>query len=384
MELIIYKPLGWLLGTLYNLIGSYGLSLIVFTIVIKTILFPLSVHQQKSMAKTASLQPKMQEIQRKYRNNKEKQSEELMKLYKEEKVNPTMGCLPMLIQLPIIYGLYRVITRPLQYISGLSLDIIQNVVTTLNLVDTTGMDADKAAKAIETFASNSQIAVATALEANLDKFPDLSSVTMIDFNLWGINLAGKPIDNLFSVLLLIPVLAGVTAFLSSWYTANFGPSAAMATDQTKSMNRTMMFTMPLMSIWFTFSFEAGIGIYWIMSNVMMLAQQFVLNKLIPTRVQPQKPLSKEEERKKRKQEQQEMLEEKRREKEEMKKKLQQMEEETAQLEQQAQMEDDEEEDGQEEQKEPAEDLADAAECRRKIPNPNIPVKNYPSSKKKKK
>lgn len=381
MELIIYKPLGWLLGTIYNLIGSYGLSLIVFTIIIKTILFPLSVHQQKSMAKTANLQPKMQEIQRKYRNNKEKQSEELMKLYKEEKVNPTMGCLPMLIQLPIIYGLYRVITRPLQYISGLSLETIQNVVTTLNLVDTTGMEADKVTKAIETFASNSQIAVAKALEANLDKFPDLSNVTMIDFNLWGIDLAGKPIDNIFSLLLLIPVLAGITAFLSSWYTANFGPSAAMATDQTKSMNRTMMFTMPLMSIWFTFSFEAGIGIYWIMSNVMMLIQQYVLNKMIPTRVQ--KPLTKEEERKKRKKEQQEMLEEKRREKEEMKKKLQQMEEETAQLEQQAQM-DEEDEESAEEQNEAVQELTEAAEGRRKIPNPNIPVKNYPSSKKKKK
>lgn len=383
MELIIYKPLGWLLGTIYNLIGSYGLSLIVFTIVIKTILFPLSVHQQKSMAKTASLQPKMQEIQRKYRNNKEKQSEELMKLYKEEKVNPTMGCLPMLIQLPIIYGLYRVITRPLQYISGLSLDVIQNITTTLGLVDTTGMDADKAAKSIEVFAQNSQIAVAKALEANLDKFPDLSGVTMIDFNLWGIDLAGKPIDHMFSVLILIPVLAGITAFASSWYTANFGPSAAMATEQTKSMNRTMMFTMPLMSIWFTFSFEAGIGIYWIMSNVMMLAQQFVLNKIIPTRAP--KPLSKEEERKKRKQEQRELLEEKRREKEEMQKKLQQMEEETAQLEQETEMDDEEEaEDGEEQDSQTAEKLTDLAESRRKIPNPNIPVKNYPSSKKKKK
>lgn len=383
MELIIYKPLGWLLGTIYNLIGSYGLSLIVFTIIIKTILFPLSIHQQKSMAKTAGLQPKMQEIQRKYRNNKEKQSQELMKLYKEEKVNPTMGCLPMLIQLPIIFGLYRVITRPLQYISGLSLDAIQNVVTTLNLVDTTGMEADKVAKAIETFAANSQIAVAKALESNLDKFPDLSGVTMIDFNLWGIDLAGKPIDNIFSVLLLIPVLAGITAFASSWYTANFGPSAAMATEQTKSMNRTMMFTMPLMSVWFTFSFEAGIGIYWIMSNVMMLVQQYVLNKLIPARAP--KPLSKEEERKKRKQEQQEMLEEKRREKEEMKKKLQQMEEETEQLEQQAQMEEaDEDEEIEEEQDQAVQELTEAAEGRRKLPNPNIPVKNYPSSKKKKK
>lgn len=326
---IIYKALGWLLGTIYGWVDSYGLALILFTVVIKIILFPLSVHQQQAMAKTAKLQPKIMAIQKKYKTNREKQSEELMKLYKEENANPTSGCLPMLIQLPIIYALYRVIINPLQYIVGLSLEQIQNVVVTL------GMDVSKfgeGAEAVLKFAKANQIDIANQLALNADKFPELAGYHMINFNFLGMDLSQTP-ELAFNALLLIPILSGVTGFLSSWYTANFGPSAAMANEQTQSMNRSMMLTMPLMSVWFTFMMPAGVGIYWIISSVMMIVQQFLLNRIFP--VEKTKPLTKEEEKALKKAERKEAIRRKAEEAEAMREKARLMQEEAARLQQEA-------------------------------------------------
>ncbi|MGI6030011.1 MAG: membrane protein insertase YidC [Eubacteriales bacterium] len=347
---IIYQALGWLLGTIYGWVNSYGLALILFTVVIKTILFPLSVHQQKAMAKTAKLQPKVQEIQRKYKNNREKQSQELMKLYKEENANPTSGCLPLLIQLPIIYALYRVITTPLQYIVGLSLEQIQHVVTTL------GMDVSKfgeGADAVLKFAKANQIDIANQLSLNIDKFPEFADLQMIDFNFFGMDLAKTP-ELALDPLILIPILAALAGFLSSWYSANYGPSAAMANEQTKSMNRSMLITMPAMSLWFTFMMPAGVGIYWIISSVMMIVQQFALNKIFP--VEKTKPLTKEEEKARRKAERKEAIRRKAEEAEEMREKARLMQEEAKRLQEEAQKEAQEasEEEEEEESQQPAE------------------------------
>ena len=115
---ILYRAFGLLLNFIYSFVSNYGLSIILFTILTKVILFPLSLKQQKSMVKMQQVQPKLKEIQEKYKSDQQRQSEETMKLYKEHGVNPMGGCLPLLIQLPILFALYRVMYQPLTYMLG--------------------------------------------------------------------------------------------------------------------------------------------------------------------------------------------------------------------------------------------------------------------------
>lgn len=270
-DFLINKPLGFILGSIYTFVQSYGLAILLFTLVIRIILLPLSVKQQKSMVSTARLQPKIKELEKKYKNDRQKQSEELMKLYQSEGVNPASGCLPMLIQLPIIFGLYSVINRPLSYLVGLTTEQITNLSEILGL----GYKASEIGM--------KEIYIAEAMRNNAASLPSqFASLNMIDFNFLGLNLATSPSISQLSPLWIIPVLAGITAYLSSWVTMKVSPSASsMGSGQAASMTKSMLYTMPLISVWITFTMPSGVGLYWIMSNALMVVQQYLLNRIIP-------------------------------------------------------------------------------------------------------
>ena len=114
---VIAKPLGWLLSFLYGFIDNYWITIIVFTIIVKLCLYPLYIKQTKSMARMSEVQPKMQALQRKYANDKETLNIKMAEMYKEEKFNPMGGCLPMLIQMPIIMGLFALLRTPMTYMN---------------------------------------------------------------------------------------------------------------------------------------------------------------------------------------------------------------------------------------------------------------------------
>ena len=118
-------PLGWLMWLCYKIVANYGIALIIFTLLTKLILFPLAVKQQKSSLRMARMQPKLEELQKKYGKNKEKYNEEMLKLYDEEKYNPMSGCLPLLIQFPILFGLIDVIYKPMTHILRIPSDVIK-------------------------------------------------------------------------------------------------------------------------------------------------------------------------------------------------------------------------------------------------------------------
>lgn len=114
---MIAKPLGMLLSFLYSVIGNYGISIIIFTVIIKLVLLPLTFKQLQSSKQMNEVQPKIKELQEKYKNDKEKLNMKIMELYKEYKINPMAGCLPLLIQLPIIFGLFSVLREPMKHIT---------------------------------------------------------------------------------------------------------------------------------------------------------------------------------------------------------------------------------------------------------------------------
>jgi len=259
--LLIVKPFAWILRKIYELIGSYGWSIIIFQLLAKIVLLPLSIKGKKGMVDTQRIQPKVQELEKRYKNDKNKYSEELSKLYKEEGVSPMSGCLPTLITLPIMLGLYWPISQPLTYLMNLTADQISKIKEVLQLTATGNM---------------SEMTVAQAIFENFDKVSHLSENLMkIDFTFLGMNLGAVPSwKPPFTFLILIPILSGLTSFGMSKLTTylQFKSTGTMPQGQ----NSTMMYMMPLISVWFAFTLPAGLGLYWIASNITAAAQEYFL------------------------------------------------------------------------------------------------------------
>lgn len=260
---IINIPLGYLFKGIYFLVNNYGVTIILFTIAIKLLLLPLNIKQQKSMKKMQALQPRLAKIQEKYAQDKEKQSQETMKLYQEAGVNPMGGCLPMLLQFPILIALYNIIRKPLSYVMMLSKENVALIAERL------GMDA---AKDI-----NFEIKAAKALESSFDKVKDIVSAdNIINFDFLGLDLSAIP--NLTSIYILIPILAGATTYLVSVISNKI--SGANANAQTASSMKTMNVIFPFMTAYFAITLPAGLGIYWTISNLFQIGQMYLLNSML--------------------------------------------------------------------------------------------------------
>ena len=117
-------PLGWIMRFIYDFIQNYGFTLIIFTILVRMLMFPLSVKQQKSTAKMQVFQPKIQKLQKQYKNDKQRLQEETMKLYEEEGYNPMSSCLPLVINMVVLFGMIDVVYKPLKHLLGVSSDLV--------------------------------------------------------------------------------------------------------------------------------------------------------------------------------------------------------------------------------------------------------------------
>ena len=268
---LITTPMGYIISFIYSLVKNYGITIILFTIAIKIIMLPLAVKQQKSMVAIQKLNPELEALRKKYANDQQRLSQETMKVYQKHGVSPTGGCLPLLIQFPIIIGLYQVVTRPLQYIMHMGTDVIQKVADIL--LEAGKIEANVATTALK----QSQITVARAMADNAALIEEKigSAVSAINFDFFGLDLALTPNFGQMSLLWLIPILSALTAYLTSAITTKLSGNKQQA-EQMKSMN----IMMPLMSGYFCFIMPAGVGLYWIMSNVIQLIQQVVLTKLL--------------------------------------------------------------------------------------------------------
>lgn len=268
---LIAVPFGYLLKWIFDFVGSYGLSIILFTVFTKVLMYPLMLKSKKSMRQVQKLQPKMNALQERYKTNKQKYQEEVAKLYQEEKVNPAGSCLPMLVTLPIMMGLYYVIQQPLTYL--MHLDTAQ----ILALAETLGVTVNSASLRMSeiTIASGLQSVFASGNAGQIAEISAISSTIFpIDFYFLGINLAEKATLG-FKLIMLIPILSGFTAWLSMTYTQKLqGVDTSAQAGQMKAMS--MM--MPCMSAYFGFILPAGLGIYWITGNLYTMAQEFVMHK----------------------------------------------------------------------------------------------------------
>ena len=295
-EVCITRPLGWLIQFIYNLVDNYGLAIILFTIVIKLVLMPLQIKSQKAMKRQQKVQPIIMELQKKYANDQQRLQQEMMKVYKENDVSMTGGCLPLLIQFPILIGLYRVIQRPLTYIRGVDFSdsqVIENVKLVVEQMKESFPDVigNLANVTVEQINKVYQIQLSHWSEL-VGKAQELS--WDINFNFLGLDLSKQPSQSLPAVmsgnfsdlstalLILIPAVAMLMTWLSSKYTQHLSGTANQAAQNqdnpAQSMTKSMNIMMPLMTGFFTFSLPSGIGIYWIISSVMQVVQQYTINK----------------------------------------------------------------------------------------------------------
>lgn len=275
---IFGTPLGFVMWLFYQVIPVYGVALVLFTVLMRAALVPVAIKQQKSMVKMQLYQPRIQEIQKKYANNREKMSEEMSKLYAEEGYNPMMGCLPMLIQLPIIFGLYDVIQRPLTHLLHVSGDVITKATEIASQLMNLDLTRDM----------SSQIKIISIVGNNPDAFAGLgdfvSKVQSLKFNIGPIDLTQLPQwGDFLQPIWIIPVLSFATSLLLSLFSMRQTAAAAGENNPANGMTKGMMLMMPLMSGYFAMILPAGLGVYWILSNLLMAVQTALLNKYMNPR-----------------------------------------------------------------------------------------------------
>lgn len=282
LDFISY-PIGTFLRIIYNTLAfkNYGLSIILLTVIIKTLVLPLTIKQYRSTSQMSEVQPQLQELQKKYKNDSQKLNEETVKLYQKYKINPASGCLPLLIQMPILFSLYYVISQPLKYMFKIPVEAIQQVFNAI--------PAGAAASS-----NLRDLSIINYFSQNADKLTDINGVItqnhLLNMRFFGINLGAIPsldINRLFGssldmqawFLLIVPVLAIITTFISTKYSMNQTPQQGANANQT-AMTNSMVLISPIMTGFISFTVPAGLGIYWIISNIFQMAQQLFMNKYI--------------------------------------------------------------------------------------------------------
>ena len=284
-------PFAWLVRLFYNLTSSYGMAIILFTLVVKLILLPFQMKSKRSMIRMNRLSGKMQEIQKKYANNQAKMNEEIQKLYEEEGVSPMSGCLWSFLPLPILLALYSIMRQPITHFMLLSESVVQDLVAK---VTTAGVDMSSIVQMKDGAAvvSNGVTQLQPYGQINLVKAiteyaPDAASGIdgwiNLDYNFLGLDLSATPSTAFsnFSLtwpiigLILIPILAGGFQLLMTRITMKQQPQQEGPGAGSTKM---MMYMMPLMSVYIAFIMPAALGIYWIAQSVFSAVQAFVLGK----------------------------------------------------------------------------------------------------------
>ena len=228
---LLAKPLGWLLTLLYDLVGNYGICLIIVTLIVKLALYPVYKKQIFSTAGMMDIQPKMQELQRKYANDKETLNQKMAELYKEEGFNPMGGCLPMIVQMFVIMGLFGLLRNPMLYIADESMYF--------------------------------------AIHEGFLWIQDLSQP-----DLW-----------------ILPIAAGVATFFSFWMNQQTNPNMNAAAGG-NIMNIIMKYFFPIMIVWLARTYPSGLAIYWFMSQFIQIFFNLRFNMLRKALKEKNKPSKK--------------------------------------------------------------------------------------------
>lgn len=325
---ILAVPLGWLLHFIYQFIPNYFVSIFLFTLLVRAITFPLSLKSQKSQADRAKLAPRLERLQKKYAQDKQKLQQKQMELYEKEGVSLTGGCLPMIVQMVVLFGIISVIYKPLTHLQKIPSAVIDTaIVTVTNPVDENGNDILTPNKITQADAnpnsyyrelrmlkvlSANQGEVVAAIDAmdpaqrgelsGADYYEQMQAIRR-NFDFFGRTMLDNPFSGFgdINILWLIPLISGLTVLVSSLISMRFTKMATSGEQQPGQgcSNVMLLVLMPAFSLFITFTVPGGVGIYWICSNVIAVAQTILLNQIYnPAKIRAQAEKEYEERRRK--------------------------------------------------------------------------------------
>lgn len=290
---------GYLLQFVYHLVNNYGLAIILFTVIIKILLLPLSIKQQRSMKKSAELNEKMKVLQFKYKNDPEKLNQEMMNLYKSENMSPFSGCLTAIIQLLLLLSIFYLVRSPLTYMEKIPTESINNYVQQLK---DDGKTISQVYPEIDLIREYQTIKEKNPEDANVEKIN-------IQMNFLGLDLSKIPQQNMTDyTVYIIPVLYILSSFISIRMTTAMQEKQNKANKEKKEQkevkidgttgkelvpqeeenemdavmqtNKMMSWMMPIMSISIAFVAPLGLALYWLVSNILMIVERIILDKII--------------------------------------------------------------------------------------------------------
>ena len=270
---------GYLLNALYMVFNNYGIAIIVFSIILRIILIPITIKQQKSLKKSAELQEEMKEIQRKYKNNPEKLNQETIDLYKREKLSPFAGCFSSIIQLVIILSVFWLVSQPLTYMKkDLDPQVIQDYKVQLQ------QEGNQS--------TYSEIAI-------INRFGSEDERVRLNMDFLGLDLSKVPSNNLSDwTVYIIPLLYVISSVVSIKITNSFNKKKKnekkAITDGTEvqnseepnqleameAMNKNMMYMLPLMSVFIAFIAPLGLALYWFVSNILVIIEKIIIDAIM--------------------------------------------------------------------------------------------------------
>ena len=285
---------GYLLGFLYNIINNYGLAIIVFSVIIKIILLPLSIKQQRTLKKSSELQEKMKTIQFKYKNNPEKLNQEMMNLYKSENMSPFSGCITAIVQFILLISIFFLVKSPLTYMEKIPTDSLN---TYVNQLKEEGRTISEVYPEIDLIREADWLKEKNPEDENVDRLK-------LEMNFLGLDLSKIPQQNIpdFTVY-IIPLLYILSSFVSIRMTTsmqekmkNKGNEKEVIDgttgkelvpeeekdeiDTVMQTNKMMSWMMPIMSISIAFVAPLGLALYWLVNNILMILERLILNKFI--------------------------------------------------------------------------------------------------------
>ena len=282
---------GYVLNFINNFVGNYGLAIILFTVLIKIIMLPLSIKQQRTMKKSAKLQEQIKVLQFKYKNDPEKLNREMMDLYKKENMSPFSGCLSTLVQFILLISIFYMVRCPLTYMERIDKTQIDTYVQQLK---DNGMSVNQA---------YSEIDIIRELDYLKEKFPDDQTLDKINLNMnfYGLDLSKIPQQNLGDwTVYIIPILYIISTFVSMRITTSMQKKNKKKDgviditenkdekeeeknemeDAMEQSNKMMSWMMPIMSVSISLVAPLGLALYWLVNNVLMIGERLVLDKII--------------------------------------------------------------------------------------------------------
>ena len=286
---IINKPLGWLLKLCSNIVGdNYLFAILVFAVLIEILLLPFGIKQQKNSIKQARLRPKEMAIRKKYagRDDKptqQKMAQEIQELYQKEGYNPMAGCLPLLIQFPLLIALYNIVINPLKYICGLSDTAIEQIAGILGAETTRGTMGLLGQIEAQGYAAFKHVEGFTA--EVFESIPNLNIFGFLDLSITPMDC--MKLDTIMTVSGIVAVLIPAVTFLAYFFSMKmtrkltYQPMNDAQQAQAGCSNKMMDIMMPLMSVFISFGVPAALGVYWIFKSILGVLKQLALYYIMP-------------------------------------------------------------------------------------------------------